>query len=218
MTPSRPGAHERLLLRRRNNPLFDAILREVEPDELAAARHKDHAELEDFAREFHVLLDSAVRLRPNEESQTLLDLKARLDEAYTRLASLGGDTEAFKLGLRRLTDTIISTVRQAAADDPHAVEELTHEQLAREQHYRLMEFPLVADLMRPDSPIAAEGLAATLLSAPRDELEAALWLFGPEELARLCRDARALLSGAGTDYGYENLALMELHCPKSEPR
>lgn len=211
MTPSRPGAHERLLLRRSNNPFIGEALRRIEPDELTAARHKDQVEFDEFSRDFRVLLESALKLKPNEESQALLDLKARLDEAYTRLASLGGETAAFKQGLRRLTDTIISAVRQAAAGDPHAVEELAHEQLAREQHYRLMEFPLVADLMRPDSPITQEELTATLLSSPRDELEAALWLFGPEELAQLCRDARTLLSRTGTDYGYQNLALMESH-------
>jgi hypothetical protein len=215
MNPFRPGAHERHLLRRRDNPLFNKVLRRVEAEELAAARRRDEAEQEDFARQFRVLLDSALCLKPNEESQTLLDLKARLDQAYTQLASLGGDTEPFRQGLRRLTDTIIAAVRQAAARDPHALEELVHEQLAREQHYRLMEFPLVADLMRPDSPIAAEELPAALLSSSMEELEAAIWLFGPDELRALCHAARTLLSETGTDYGCENLVLLESHLSES---
>lgn len=214
MNPYRPGAHERHLLRRRDNPLFNKVLRRVEAEELAAARRRDEAEQDDFAREFRILLDSSLGLKPNEESQTLLDLKARMDQAYTQLASLGGDTEPFRQGLRRLTDTILAAVRHAAARDPHALEELVHEQLAREQHYRLMEFPLVADLMRPDSPIAAEELPAALLSSSREELEAALWLFGPEELSHLCREAHTLLDRVGTDHGYGNLAVMESHLSK----
>jgi len=155
------------------------------------------------------LLEEAVQLRPNEESEILLDLKARLDQAYTLLASLGGDTAPYKQGLHRLTATLMAAVQRAAAGDLLAGEELAQEQMARRQHYHLLEYPLVADLMRPDSPVKGEELVATLLSAPRDELDAALWLFAQEELEPLCREARALLTAAGTEQGRENLTAME---------
>lgn len=209
MDISRPGCHERHLLRRRDNPLFPAALRQVDAAQLAAARRRDAAERAEFEQQFRALLGEAAGLKPNEASETLLDLKARLDQAYTRLASLGGDTAALKQGLRRLTDSIIAAVQRAAAGDPLAAEELAQEQLARQQHYRLMEAPLAADLMRADMPLSAEELAATLLSAPADELEAALWLFGPDELAVLCREAEGL--AATTAAARDNLARMQAH-------
>lgn len=209
MDISRPGCHERHLLRRRDNPLFPAALRQVDAAQLAAARRRDAAERAEFEQQFRALLEEAAGLKPNEGSEVLLDLKARLDQAYTRLASLGGDTAALKQGLRRLTDSIIAAVQRAAAGDPLAAEELAQEQLARQQHYRLMEAPLAADLMRADMPLSAEELAATLLSAPADELEAALWLFGPEELAVLCREAEEL--AATTAAARDNLARMQAH-------
>ncbi len=208
-----PGCHQRHLLRRRDNPLFSEELRRVDDALLAQARQRDADEREAFMQRFHALLEEASGLQANEDSETLLGLKARLDQAYTLLASLGGETAPLKQALRRLTDAIVSSIQRAAAGDHLAAEELAQERLAREQHYRLMEHPLAADLMRPDTPIAPGELAATLLSSPREELEAALWLFGAEELASLCREARQLLAAAGSGPAHANLQLMEAQLP-----
>jgi hypothetical protein len=182
---------------------------------LALVRQRDSAERDAFGERFRGLLEEAADLSPNEDSERLLRLEARLDRDYTLLASLGGDNASYKQALRRLTDILIAAIRSAAASDAVAVAELAQEQAAREQHYRLVEFPLVADLMRPESPILPEELVATLLSVSSDELEAALWLFGPEELARLCRDAALLLETFGMEYGRRNLAVMQSHLSSS---
>lgn len=215
MTTHRPGAHERHLLRRQDSPLFPAASRQVDPVALTRARQRDTAERDAFGERFRGLLEEAAGLRPNEDSERLLRLKARLDQAYTLLASLGGDNASYKQALRRLTDILIVAIRRAAASDAVAVAELAQEQAAREQHYRLVEFPLVADLMRPESPIMPDELVATLLSVSCDELEAALWLFGPEELAPLCRDAALLLDTSGVERGRRNLAVMQSHLSSS---
>lgn len=211
MTSPCPGAHERHFLRRQDNPLFSTASRQVDSADLAVARQRDASELEVFVERFHELLEAAAALKPTEESDILLELKARLDHAYTMLASLGGDNEPFKAALRRLTNIVIGAIRNAAGNDAQALNELDQEQAAREQHYRLMEFSLTADLMRAESPITPAELVATLLSVPREELEAALWLFGPEELRPLCAEAATLLATVATERGQENLALMQLH-------
>jgi hypothetical protein len=207
----RLGAHERHLLRRRDNPLFPEALRHPDAAALEAARQRDAEERAAFVQRFQSLLEAAVQLKPNEESATLLDLKARLDQAYTLLASLGGEAEPFRDGLRRLTETLMAAIHRAAGDDPLAVQELAHEREARQQHYHLLEQPLLADLMRPDSPIEADELVATLLSVSPEELVAALWLFEQEELARLCLEARSLLARSGGASGEDNLVVMEQH-------
>jgi len=51
----------------------------------------------------------------------------------------------------------------------------------------------VADLLRPDSPVTAEDLAPTLLSADAEALAAALSLFDTDQIEALCGQARLLL-------------------------
>lgn len=215
MNPLRPGAHERHLLRRKDNPLFAPERRVVDAVALAEARRRDQTERDAFERQFRTLLEAAASLKASEESEVLLELKARLDQAYTLLASLAGAHEPYRQGLRRLTDLLVNTVRRAVANDPLALAELDQEQMAREQHYRLLESPLVADLMRSESPVAPEDLAATLLSASAEELGAALWLFAGDELTLIEQAASALLEGNEASQGVANLALIRAHLGKT---
>lgn len=211
MNPTCPGAHERHLLRRKDSPLFAPERRVVDAAALAEARRRDQAEREAFEVQFRALLEAAASLKPSEESEVLLGLKARLDQAYTLLASLAGEHEPYRQGLRRLADLLVNAVRRAVANDPLALAELDQEQMAREQHYRLLAFPLVADLSRTDSPLSPEDLPAALLSAPAEELEAALWLFAGDELAAIEHAASALLAGCEAPRGEANLALIRGH-------
>lgn len=211
MSASQRGAHERHLLRRQDNPLFAEASRQVDAVSLAMARVRDEAERKAFEEQFRLMLEEVAALNSTEESETLLRLKSRLDQAYTLLASLGGDNETYRHALRYLTDTLIMAIRRAASNDAMALAELDQEQVAREQHYRLLSYPLVADLTRTDSPVPAEELVATLLSGALDELEAALWLFEPTLLAQLYRDAATLMATEGMVRGRENLELIRTH-------
>lgn len=209
MSAFHSGAHERHLLRQKDNRLFSTAQRQVDDEALDQARDRDVREREAFSVRFRGLLEEAASLKASEESDTLLRLKARLDEAYTLLSSLGGDNATFKLGVRRLTETLMAAIRRGAGDDPAALAELEQERLAREEHYRLLEYPLVADLMRPESPIQPEELVATLLSSPIQELEAAVWLFAPSEWIAICQEAEVLLASENTAQGSENLQFMQ---------
>ena len=210
-----PGAHERHLLRKRGNPLFGRAV-DAETDNAAQARARvaDEQERDAFMQRFQALLQQAMGLKPNEESEVLLTLKGALDEAYTRCTSLGGDLGPFRQGLARLTETVMAAVRAAAGTDPQAMMELDQEALARASHYRLLEHALVADLMRPDSVVPADELVPTLLSAQEDALEAALWLFDGEHLRKLGGEGRLLLSrcreqGVELPAAWRNLARLE---------
>ncbi len=192
-----PGAHERHLRRRLGNPLFPAFLQghgdaEIEA-RLEASQHRDRQEAEAFESELHQLLQEAIALKPQEESEVILALKARLDRAYVQATSLGGERQAQRAALSQLTDVVMRAVRSNTEGDAVALMELEQEAVARATNYRLLEQPLVADLMRPDSPIDREELAAVLLGESPAALEAALWLFGPEELEALCGEATAHL-------------------------
>ena len=85
-------------------------------------------------------------------------------------------------------------IERGAAGDPQAIDELAQERAARETHFELLKTPLVADLLHPQTCIAADELAPTLLSADETDLTAALQLFDLEQLSALYADAGALLA------------------------
>jgi hypothetical protein len=189
-----PGRRERHLLRKRDNPLFPPAQRNLSTAAVQEAQRRDHDELVGFITDFRKLIHEAVNLKPNDDSEVILGLKERLDQAFERAAGLADDQTETKNAIKKLTAAIMAAVRNGAAGDPAALLELEQEEQARRAHFGLLEHPLVADLLHPESPIEQRDLVATLLSASRDELDAALTLFDQEQLALLYGDGEALLA------------------------
>jgi hypothetical protein len=94
------------------------------------------------------------------------------------------------------TSSRARTTRFGAYDDagPLAQRELDDEEAARAIHFRLLEQPLVADLLHPESPIQPQQLTPSLLSASGAELEAACELFDGNQLAVIVDEAEALFA------------------------
>lgn len=192
-----PGRHERHLRRKLDNPLFPGPLRKCSDPDLREAQRRDHEELIAFLADLRDLVQRAVDLRPNEETQRVLDLKGELDRAYERASFLADDQAGNKDAIRTLVAVIMATIRAAAAGDPVAEQELEGEEEARRIHFRLLRYPLVADLLDPGSVIRPDELASTLLSESGDAVAAAIELFDADQLTLLCQDARRLLAGCG---------------------
>ena len=188
-----PGARERRLQRLWDNPLFAEEKRHISQQDVERARQQDLEERERFLEGFQALLQEAVTLAPNEESDVILSLKERLDQAYERCSSLPGDLAEIRQALRRLVAVIMDSVRAHAADDPQALAKLRDEDIARAAHYELQGFPLVADLLRQDTVIQEDELVPTLLSESRESLAAALQLFDADQVALLYQEGEALL-------------------------
>ncbi len=188
-----PGAHERRLQRLAGNPLFPDSLRTVSQADIVSARQRDIEELERFQQEFQALLQEAMNLAPNVESDVVLNLKERLDMAYERSSSLMGKQDAVQQALRKLIEVVMRTVRSHAQDDPQALQKLEDEDLARSAHFQLQAFPLVADLLREDGVIEENELVPTLLSASQESLAAAAGLFTSDQLVVLAQQGADLL-------------------------
>lgn len=208
--------HERHLLRRDGNPLFGLPVADLSADAYIRARQRDREELLQFHDEMRAVIQEAIELEANVESEVLLTLRGRLDQLYLRCSSFGSGCGEHKQNIRKLTDLVMKAVWQAAAADPQARMELEQEEMARQQHYRLLEYPLVADLLRPDTPIAREELLPALLHAGTEELEAALWLFEPMQLQPLSGEARVLLkqcaeAGYGLEQAWLRMQQMQEH-------
>ncbi len=206
-----PGRHERHF-RRRMHPLFPRPVGEFTDDDLLEVQRLDHEELLAYLRSLRELVQRAASLRPSEETQVVLDLKAELEKHYEEACGLADAQGNNKEAIRHLIEVIMRTIRQSAAGDPLAEQELAQEEEARRLHFQLLEFPLVADLLHPDTLIQPDELAAVLLTDPQEEVEAAIGLFDQDQLETLARQARDLVvrAQAGVDDGVrERLAWLE---------
>ncbi len=181
-----PGRHERHLIRKQDNPLFPQAQRQFTQAELTEAQRLDHEELEAYIRDLRGLVGEAVSLGPHEQSDVILELKERLDKSYEQACRLADDQTPNKEAIVRLVAVIMQAVWKGAGNDTLAHQELEQEEQARQLHYELLEYPLVADLLDPESPIKQDELLPVLLSAEKEAFEAAVTLFDPSQLAALC--------------------------------
>lgn len=195
----RPGRHERHLRRRLDCPLTPHPAGPLDDDRLLEAQRLDHEELIAFVADLRETVAKAALLEPNAGSETVLGLKESLERLYERSAGLAEDQAAHQAVMRRLLDVIVRSLRRATGSDPLAQAELDQAEAARALHFEQLRHPLVADLLAPDSPIAADELLAALLCEPAAGLAAALVLVDADQLAQLCLDARTLLEARDPD-------------------
>ena len=217
----RPGVREQQLLRKMNNPLFGELCSKVGKDDLAQARLEDGLEKDRFLDAFQALVQKAVDLQPNTPSETVLEIKAELDRSYQQACALAGDMTPIKQSITRLVDLIMQAVRAGAGNNAHAQQQLLEEDIARKAHYALQEIPLVAALMHPDSPVAADELIPSLLSEAEQPLAATLTLFDEQQMAALCRDAGVFLAQRDPEHrlvdAWARLQLIEDHYRQLQP-
>lgn len=195
-----PGMHERHLRRKVNNVLFTATA--MDQQDILAARELDERELEAFMQDFHALARDASALDASADSEVLLALKTRLDQCYERCCGQMGRHDEIRQGLNTLIDAIMAAVVRASASDPHALAKLEDEITARKLHFEMLGYPLIVDMLRADSPLNADELVPSLLSAEQDAALAAASLFNTEQRELVCQQGQALLervSEAGGD-------------------
>ena len=193
----RPGRHERHFMRKVNNVLFPRPLEDFSDEELLEVQREDHEELLDFLQSLRKLVGRAVALKPNEETQVILDLKSELERHYELACGLADNQSANKQAIAQLIDVIMATIQRNAAGDALAEQELAEEALARKTHFSLLESPLVADLLHPRSVIEADELAAVLLTDPEDIVRPALELFDADQRRLLVEEMGKLLEKKG---------------------
>lgn len=199
---SAPGPHERHLKRRLLNPLFPKPERELIQQDVDDAQRKDEENLLSFMTHFQSVVQKTTELGLNSESDIVLEIKEQLDECYATSCAMPGNHDNLKVAIKKLITAIMAAIRKGASDDPVALKKLDEEDIAREMHNELHERKLIADLMLENSPILENELTPTLLNEDADDLDAALQLFGTEQLELIIKDAQALLESLRED-GHE---------------
>ena len=189
-----PGAFERHLIRRENNPLFGDRQTEVNSDTLMDVQKKDHEILQQFMLDFKEVMTKAISFKPNEDSEVILEIKDALDKLYGVSVCVADDQSRVRESIKKLIAVIMQSVRKGAGDDAHALQELDQEDMAREGNFNFLDSKLVADILDPDSPIEDVDLIPTLLSAQKDDLALASQLFDKEQLVFILSEGEKLLN------------------------
>lgn len=181
-----PGAYERQLQRKHGQPaLFGTTQDAITSDMILMARQQDAKEAEEFMTSFRAVVERSVNLKPNEQSDVILEIKEELDKHYQHCCSLQGDMQAIKKALNTLIQVIMTAVRSGAGNDVTAQTKLNEEDTAREEHFRLQEISFISDMMREEKSIPSDELALTLITEPMNVVTEALELFQPQDIATL---------------------------------
>ncbi len=204
-----PGAKERHLKRKFHNPLFGE--QAISPLDIQEAQQKDAEEVVQFMNAFRDLVQQAVELDPNAEADVVLKLKEQLDKSYEQCSGLAGDQAEIKEMLKRLLKAIMQSMWKGIGNDTQAHSKLEMEEQARESHFLLLEYPLIADLLSPDTGIAEDELVPTLLSESSDAVKVAMQIFAPEQQVLLCKSAHELIDKIDSSDDVVKLAKLRLN-------
>lgn len=200
----KPGRHERHFKRKLGNRLMPCPLpSDYDKEDLLEVQRLDHEELLQFLTGLRETVRRAMELQPREESQVVLDLKAELEKMYETACGLADEQGGNKSAIHQLIAVIMDKIREGASGDALAAQELAQEEAARTTHFQLLEYPLIADLLHPQSLVASNELAAVLLTDPENEVAEALSLFDHAQLEAICDEAGKLLEDAGLSADYE---------------
>ncbi len=189
-----PGCWERHLQRQYKNPLFSHLGYKITQLDVDDAQRRDEQERQAFQYEFERLLGEMTHLQSQVEAEVVLKFKDRIDALYEQCAGLGGDYSQAKRGLRHLNDLIMQAILSSGVDDPEIIQRLEQEKSARYMHFSLLEYPFIAHLLHPNSPIGEIEIVPSLLSENDASLRAAMSLFDPRQQKILCEEGRNLLA------------------------
>lgn len=200
--------------RQYQNPLFEHIGYEINNLDVQEAQRRDERERQHFHNELQKLLEEVANLQARVEAEVVLKLKDRIDALYEQCAGLGGDFSQAKKGLRDLNELIMQAILSSGIESAEMLARLEHEKLARQTHFALLEYPFIAHLLNPNSPIGEMDIVPSLLSENEDSILAAMSLFEEKQQLILCEQARSLLNklkqqGYDLPQAWQNLALME---------
>lgn len=209
---SHPGAYERHIIRQYDHPKLFKVSN-LEQTKLKEAQQKDQQDAEAFQEKLVGLVQKAIDLESQTDSQILLDLKADLEQAYTYACSLSGDQSVNKQSLNQLITVLLSTINGQIEQDTLAIKEMQMEKEAREIHFKMIENPLIADLLREFSPIPPNQLLETLLSESIDSCYQCLSMFDDDQIVTLIEqglllEQRLSKQNAWLDQYQNNLANM----------
>lgn len=160
---SNPGAHELHLKRRHNNPYFSISRRKVSGNELAEAKAmdaQDHA----LCKAQLIELISGIRATSPATVGDLQDYRERLEQLVEFCVGSAGPAGEIAGEATKLREALIADMRQAFAGDNDKLRYIDDADSLHKRNNRTFHVPLMAQLLRKDSPIPSGETIASLLS------------------------------------------------------
>ena len=189
-----PGAFERHLQRKYNNPLFPEADQHLFIAEIEQARQKDRQDQQAFLTAFEQSVQQAAQLTGSVDAEIILELKQELERLYVHSCSLAGDLDQHRQAILKLIKICMSTIEKGASDDVIALQKLRDENTAREMFFTLLETKLVADLIRGDEIISATELIPSLLSESPQQITQVLELFDSDQVDEIFEQANDFIA------------------------
>ena len=172
-----PGAMERHLQRRYNNPLFPLHRQVVTSNDVYEARVADYQALADIRNELAELAREIYGLTelPSDWPSLLNGLRERLDKLEDHRLMAGGENESLGGAIAELRGKVMDLWRSALHNNARHLATLEKsESVQRERHAALYATDWMRQLRSHASPIPPQEVVAALLSDTPAEIETAV--------------------------------------------
>lgn len=162
---SNPGASEANLMRRQNNPYFPESRRDVSHADLVEAKSKDEEDFSVCRKQLEQLLaEETGRLAEYATSGDLLNLRERIDDLIFYSMGVGGPALEIASKADRLRDAVILDLRAAFSGDEETLSNIEKADTYHRDNVRRFYIPVVAQVLRKNSPIPKGETVAAILS------------------------------------------------------
>ena len=194
-----PGACERHLIRRHDNPHYFSGGQPPATIEIAEAQAKDQQELIRFNTSLETLIHRSMSLTESTCSDSLASVKKELDACQNTAFGLAADLMEQKGALASINSIITAAMQHALRDDAAGLNSMMQKEAARMEQLQLLEYPIVSDLLRSDSPVPADELPAALLSESDNAYKAALEIFDEDRKIQLAHRLDILIKSLDSE-------------------
>jgi len=160
-----PGAHEAHLMRRYNNPYFPEERRIVSKWDIEEAKRRDKDDYILCQQQFAELGKVIESLSSGVTSGVLLGLRERLDDFILSSMGVGGPAKEIAVRADQLRDAVIEDLRAAFSDDEETLQKIEKADVFHRENTRRFYLPVLAQVLRKNSPVLKEETIPTILSA-----------------------------------------------------
>jgi hypothetical protein len=204
-----PGAHEVHLKRRLNNPYFPESRRIVTHEDLNQAKKKDD---EDYLKCDVVLKEIGKEiesLRFGSTSGTLLRLRERIDDLIYTSLSVGGHATDIAKHADKLRNAVILGLQEAFTDDSDTLSRIDEaNKHHKEKVMRFYNTPVIAHMIREDSPILKNETISTIISESPEGIATFINLL-PSDTKPIVENGALILIKEALNAGFEDPLLAE---------
>ena len=191
-----PGAWERHLIRRHDNPQYFINTTPPTNLDIADAQTRDQHELVQFNKSLESLIHRSMHLTEDACSDSITSVKKELDICQNTAFGLAADLTEQKVAIASLNEIITSAMQRSlpVGDGEMRLSTMVRNEEIRKQRLHLLEYPIVSDLLRSVCPVPPDELPAALLSESDSAYEAALEIFDEDRKTYLAHRLDILIS------------------------